>query len=181
MPSSTPVRELEVDRLAVRERDPLRLERRRIDERYGQPIGDVGALSAARARAGRKPPNAAAAAPAAATAEQAFEQVAEIGRVASKAALEAVERRRFAPRTRPPPPPKPPEAERHLRIALLVDLAAVVLGALVLVGQQIVGGRHLAEALGGVWIVLVAVGMKLLGEAAVRLFDLRFARAALHA
>ena len=38
---------------------------------------------------------------------------------------------------------------------------------------------YLAEALGGVGIVLVAVGMKLLGEAAVGLLDLRLARAAL--
>ncbi len=74
------VRKLEVDRLAVRERDPLRLQRRRIDEWNGQPIGDVRALL----RRPRTLPEAAepAAATPPAAAEQTFEQVAEIGRVA---------------------------------------------------------------------------------------------------
>ena len=72
-------------------------------------------------------------------------------------------------------------AERHARIAVLVDLAAVVAGALVLVGQQVIGLGHLGEALGGLGIVLVAVGVQLLGEAAIGLLDLGLARPALDA
>src|SRR5207244_2533167 len=115
------------------------------------------------------------------SAEQPFEQVAEVGRLAA-AEIEALEAagarlrpacsRRIAAETR---------AERHLGIAVLVDLAAVVAGALVLVREQIVGVGDLSEALGRVGIVLVAVGVELLGEAAVRLLDLGVARAALNA
>ena len=101
------------------------------------------------------------------------------------------------PASKPPgkpsnPPPRPARsppaaaaaaetaaAERHLGIAVLVDLAAVVARALVLVGQDVIGLRDLAEALGGLGIVLVAVGVKLLGEAAIGLLDLGLARAAL--
>src|SRR6185503_6686329 len=71
-----------------------------------------------------------------------------------------------------------PPAERHLRVALFVDLAAVVSRALVLVRQQVIGRRHLGEPLGRVGLVLVAVGVKLLGEAAIGLLDLRLASAA---
>ena len=45
--------QLEVDGLAVGQRDPLRLQLGRIDERDGQPIGDVGALLRLPRRAGR--------------------------------------------------------------------------------------------------------------------------------
>jgi hypothetical protein len=55
------------------------------------------------------------------------------------------------------------------------------LRALVLVRQQIIGRRDVGEALRGVGLVLVAVGVELLGEAPVRLLDLRLARAALQA
>src|SRR5688572_6216976 len=72
-------------------------------------------------------------------------------------------------------------AERHARIAILVDLAAVVAGALVLVGKEIVGSGHLGEAFRGLGIVLVAVGVQLLGEATVGLLDLGLACPALHA
>src|SRR5690349_14340794 len=75
--------------------------------------------------------------------------------------------------------PKPAAAERHLGIAVFVDLAAVVARAFVLVGQQVIGLRHLGETLRRLGIVLVAIGVKLLGEAAVRLLDLGFASAPL--
>jgi hypothetical protein len=56
----------------------------------------------------------------------------------------------------------------------------VIAGALVLVGQQVVGVRDLAEALVGFRVVLVAVGVELLGEAAISLLDLGLGRAALY-
>ena len=65
----------------------------RVDERHLQAVGDVGALLR-RARALAKAAEAACRPPArcAGGAEQAFEQVAEIGRVAAaEAALEALE------------------------------------------------------------------------------------------
>ncbi len=80
-----PLRKLEVDGLAIGERDPLRLQRDRIVERNLQPIGDVRAFLRRRAR-WRKPPNGtAAASPRAASGrtEQPFEEVAEVGRIGS--------------------------------------------------------------------------------------------------
>jgi hypothetical protein len=64
------------------------------------------------------------------------------------------------------------------RVALGVDLAAVELGALVLVAEQVVGARRRREFLGRLRIVLVAIGMQLLGELAIGLLDLGLARAA---
>ena len=69
------------------------------------------------------------------------------------------------------------EAEGHFRIALLVDLAPVILGAFVLVRQDVIGAGDLGEALGRLGIVLVLVGVQLLGELAIGLLDLGLARA----
>ena len=71
--------------------------------------------------------------------------------------------------------------EWHFRIAVLVDFAAIVARSFVLVRQQVIGVRHLGEALGRVRIVLVAVGVELLGEASIGLFDFLVARTALNA
>ena len=79
------------------------------------------------------------------------------------------------------PPPAEAAAERHRRVAVGVDLAAVEPRALVLVGEQVVGLGHVREALGGLGVVLVAVGMQLLGELAVGGLDVLLARAALNA
>ena len=174
-------RELEVDGLAVRQRDPLRLQSDRILEWNLESIGDVGALlcrPSALSEAAEWP--ATRAAPRG-TPEQSLEQVAKVGAITAAAEVEVLETgarlrpartRRIAAKA---------AAERHLGIAFLVDLTAIVLGALVLVRQQVVGRGHFPEALGGVRVVFVAVGVKLLGEAAIGLLDLRLARAALQA
>src|ERR1044072_8725367 len=72
-------------------------------------------------------------------------------------------------------------AERHARVAILIDLASVVASPLVLVGQEVISLGDLGEPLGGLGIVLVAVGMQLRGQAAISLLDLGLARSALDA
>src|SRR5258708_22741580 len=72
------------------------------------------------------------------------------------------------------------EAET-LRIAIDVDLAAIETRALVLVGQQVIGARNLAEPLGGLWIVRVAVRVQFLGELAIGGLDVLLAGAARYA
>jgi len=57
-------------------------------------------------------------------------------------------------------------------VALFVDLAGVVLGALVLVADHVVGGADLLEAL---LVPAFGIGVKLLGQAPESLLDVRFA------
>jgi hypothetical protein len=164
--------ELDLDGLAVAERDALLLERRRVLELDRVAIAGVRALGRRRPPAVAEAPEPARPAAASATlrAEQAFEQIGQIGRFTAGfvtagtgiGGFEAAE----------PTAAAAPKAERRLGIALLVDLAAVILRALVLVGQQVVGARDLGEALRGLGIVLVAIRVKLLGELAIGLLDL---------
>ena len=56
-------------------------------------------------------------------------------------------------------------------LAAGVDLAAVVAAALVRVGEDVVGGRDLLEAVGDL-LVRIEVGVQLLGELAVAPLDL---------
>ena len=174
-----PLGKLDVDRLAAAQRDALVLERRRILEADGEAIADIGALGWRRlpARPAEAPERSTAAI--APPAEDAVEQVGEVHLLragaleAAGTAIEAATRPRTGAATA--------EAERHPRIALLVDLTAIILGALVLVGQDIIGARHLGEALGGLGIVLVAVRVELLGELPIGLLDRRLVRAPGHA
>src|SRR5262249_14189417 len=53
---------------------------------------------------------------------------------------------------------------REFRVAVGVDLAAVVRGALVLVGQEIVGSRNLGELLLRLGVGLVLIGVIGLGQ-----------------
>src|SRR5205085_5465876 len=87
--------------------------------------------------AGDRPPPAA---PPGAAAEQPLEQVGEVDFLAPR--LEPAARRPAKPARRPSAGPAAAITERHLRIAVLVDLAAVVPRPLVLVGEQVVGLRH---------------------------------------
>jgi hypothetical protein len=148
-------------------------------ERYWQPVIDVGATGRCRPRPSAEPAEPAArraaGAPGGAT-EQTLEDVAQIAGIA------AAEFEMGGTRARPEPARACTAiAERRLGVAVIVDLAAIILCPLVLVGQQIVRRGDLAEAIRRLGIVLVAVGMKLLGELAVRLLDLGFVRAARHA
>src|SRR3546814_15677349 len=59
-------------------------------------------------------------------------------------------------------------AEGRTRIALLVDFAPVILGALVGVAQQIIGVRDLGKPRRGLGIILVPVRMEFLGQLAIR-------------
>src|SRR5215218_229713 len=139
---------LEVDGLAVAQRYALGLQRHGIGERDLQPVRDVRAFLR-RARPLAEPAEAASALLAATGggAEQAFEQVAKVRRIAAE--VELVETRRRTTGLRAGSAPRvaaEAAAERHLRIAFLVDLAAVVLRAFVLVRQQVVRMRDLREA-----------------------------------
>src|SRR6478752_3321269 len=81
-PVLKPFRKFKVDRFSVRKGDALRLKRHRILERNLEPISDVGALlRGARALSEAAERAAAAAARARCSAEQALEQVAEVGRI----------------------------------------------------------------------------------------------------
>src|SRR5690606_14633423 len=126
------VGQLDVDRLAVGERDPLRLERRGVLERNGKTVGDIRALerpSAALGAEAAEPAASRAAATAPRAAEYAFEDIAEIGPVAAE--FERCAARPRAGIEPPGPAAAPAKTEGAARIALLVDLAAVILRALV--------------------------------------------------
>ena len=68
---------------------------------------------------------------------------------------------------RPPARPRGGGGAIAALVALLVDLAAIVAGALVLVGQDVVGAGQPLEALLGPLVARIDVGMQLLGELAV--------------
>src|SRR3546814_8724716 len=114
--------EFQVDRRPIRQRDALRRLRRGVDERDRQAISDIGAFLRRRAA----PAEAAERPAAAATTEQAFEYVAEVGAVVAEATLRA----RIAAKTAA----SAAIPEGHGGIAVAVDLAAVILRALRLVG-----------------------------------------------
>src|SRR3546814_3352274 len=76
---------------------------------------------------------------AAAPAEQPFENIAEIGTVVAEAAVRA----RVAAKTAA----SAAIAERHGGIAVAVDLAAIILRALRLVGQEVIGLGDVGEFL----------------------------------
>src|SRR5690606_26749240 len=128
------------------------------------------------------PPAAEAAGPGAAraahSAEQPLEDVPEVDVVAHAETLEIVRRRPVARAGVAEAAAAEASAEWHGRIAVGVDLAAVEARALVLVRQQVVGLGHLREALGGLRVVLVAVGMELLGQLAVGGLDVLLGRTA---
>ena len=163
--------ELEVERLAVCERHALRLQRRRLDERHLQAIRGILAL-------GLRAPTEAAGEPAAAAtlraAEQPFEDVAHVGPAGAALIAFAAE----AAAGLRSPAATAAKAERRRGVAVAVDLAAIEPRALVLVVQQVVRVGDRAEPLRRLRIVLVAIGMKLLRELAVRLLDVGFGRVA---
>src|SRR4029077_8168445 len=67
--------------------------------------------------------------------------------------------------------PAAPRKALEARLAIGADLAAIELLALVLVADDLVGRIDLGEALGGLGIILVAVGMMLLGQLAIGALD----------
>src|SRR5262249_53183385 len=152
-----------------------RLQRYRILERHPQTIGDVGTFLRRSSALSETPetPAGTAAAPRRSS-EQAFEKVAEIGIIAAKVEVlepgSAWSRARMGS-ARPSRISAKAGSERHLRIAVLIELAAIILRALVLVRQEIIGVSDLAEALGCIRIILVTIGMKLFGETAIGLLD----------
>ena len=64
------------------------------------------------------------------------------------------------------------------RVAIGINLAAIKLRALVLVGQKIIGARGFREFLCRLGVILVAIGVKLLGKLAIGALDLGFGRRA---
>ncbi len=67
------------------------------------------------------------------------------------------------------------------RIAVGIDVAGVEFGALVLVAEHVIGGGNFLEALLGLGVARMGVGMMLLGEVAEGLFDFGFAGGLGHA
>jgi len=129
-------------------------------------------LTAAAARTAER----ATAAPGGTAAEEALEQVGDIHPflLAAETLEPVVAEAALAAPTESTP------AKGAGRIAIGVDLAPVEPGPLVLVGQEVIGPGHLAEALGCLGVVLVPVGVKLLGELAIGGLDVLLARAASH-
>ena len=76
---------------------------------------------------------------------------------------------------------KSPAAAKAGGVAVHVDLAPVETGALVGVGQQVVGVGDLREAFTRFGIILIAVGVELLGQLAVGGLDVLLAGSAGHA
>ena len=178
-------RQLDVERLAAGQRHTLAGQSRRILEADLEPVVGVGALlrRPLAAEATERPATAATTGAPAQAAENPFEQVgnallvvAELKGLAIGPAEAALRAAAAIVAAR-----APAIAEGHLGIALLVNFAPVVLGAFVLVGQDVIGAGDLAEALGRARVVLVLVRMQLLGELAIGLLDLGLARAARHA
>src|SRR3546814_5072028 len=139
--------QFEVDRRSVAQRDPLRFQRGGIGEGHLQPIGDVGALglgTAIEAEAARK----AAAAALLALAEQPFEDVADIARLAAEIELRAAGAESARARAATPAA----AAAGGRGIAIGVDPAAVAARAPVLVGEEIIGVGPLRKDLGRLWV-----------------------------
>ena len=113
-----------------------------------------------------------------ATAEQAFKYVAKVGALATKTAEAPL---RPAARVAPKAAAATAKTERHCRIALCINFAAIELRALFLVGQQVIGFRDVGEFLRRLRIFLVPVGMQLFCKLAISGFDFRFARVFRHA
>ena len=169
--------QFEVDRLAVGQRDSLRRTRGGIGQADLEPVGDVIALwrcapapthPAARraAHASRTP----------AAAEDALEDIGNVDAFIAAAAAKGI-----APTAAKTAGPKTAAcAKRTGRIALAINFAAIKGRALVLVGEQIIGAGHVAEALGRLGIVLVAIGVELFGELAIGGLDVLLARASCH-
>ena len=104
-------------------------------------------------------------APAAAAAEQVLDHVLEVGCVLERAGAGiAGAARPFGKVT--------VELLAHLRRAAGVDLAAIELAPLLLVGQQLVGGGALLEPLLRLLVAGMQVGMRGLGELAIGAADL---------
>ncbi len=106
-----------------------------------------------------------------APAEQPFEQIAEIDLVRP----EALETGRPGPRAIGAAPavtrPCAHSGEGIGRVAIGIDLAAVILRALGLVREQVIGAGRLGEFLRGLGIVLVAIGVELLRQLAIGTLD----------
>ena len=166
MPVSTPAGSFRSTVLPSLQRDALRRAGGGVDEADAQAIlhGLPLALRLLRALTKAGP----AAAPPAA--EQPLEYVAEAAATAAAAHF-IFETARSPAKAAATPAGAGAIAEGRGRIALIVYLPPVELGALVLVGQQVIGARDVAEALRRFGIILVAVGVQLLGELAIGGFD----------
>ena len=152
--------QLQVDGLAVGQRDPLRTTGGSILKRHGEPVSGVCTLLR-----GRSTP-AEAAATTGASSEQSFENFAEVcapGLGAEPAAATAA------------------KAKGGRRIAVAVDFATVEPRALVAVRQQVISGGDGGKPVGCLGVILVLVGMKFLRELAIGLFDVGVGRTARHA
>ena len=138
-------------------------ENHRREELIQQTVAGFASAHAANKRCARPPARAA---------EQPFENIAEVraARVETAARLAAEAATRTAA--------APAKAEGRGRIAIAVNFPPVEPGALVLVGQQVIGVGNGGKLLRRLGIVLVPVRMKLLGQLAIGGLDVRLAGAA---
>jgi len=177
-PVLDPRGELEVDGLAIGEGNALVAPGGSLGEGHREPVLDIRAAlgRGRRGLATKAAPRTGLLLRVLASAEQTLEQVAKIDFVSAVAAeIAAISRPAAgASAISAAAPVTGPSA--HARkgiggIAVSVDLAPVILRALGLVRQQIIGARHFGEFLRRVGLVLVAIGMQLLGELAIGALD----------
>jgi len=173
--------QFEVDRLAIGQRDALIAPGGGIGEGHGEAVLDIG--PATRRRGWRR----LAAEPAARACtrllarfapEQPFEQVAEINLIGADPAEIRAARPRAIRAAASVAAARAHPGKGVGRIALAIDFAAIKLGALGLVGQQIIGAGDVGKSLRRVGFVLVAIGVQFLGELAIGALDVRFGRGA---
>ena len=165
--------QLEVDSLAVRERDALAGQGRGIGQRDAQPVMHIGPAWL-RARPAPAKASATKASAGTAPAEQPLEEIAEVhpfGAVKTPGTAPAGEVTAALPAAK----------ARVGRVAVCIDLAPVEARAFVCVGEQVVGPRNFGKVLGRLGIVRVPVGMKLFGELAIGGLDVLLARSTGHA
>ena len=174
--------QLQVDGLPIGQGNPLGCPGGRIGQRYAQLVSHVGALGRRSRPSAIAEGTGSAAAKATAPAEQAFEDVAKVdpGVIAAAKAFEPVgAEAALAARAAK----APGAAAKAIAggVAVDIDLAPVEPGALVLVGQEVIGAGHFRKALRGLGIVGIAVRVELLRQLAIGGLDVLLARAARYA
>ena len=163
--------QFEFDGFAIAQRYPLRLQPGSVGERHQMFIGDIGAFGR---RAGLRAGSALWTRAGTAAAKQPVEYVTQIN-PALKIKAAAL------PRPWPAGTERAATAETTAKggtwLAVFVNFAAIILGTFVLVGQQIIGLRHLAETRGSSRVILIFVRMQFLCQLAIGAFDRLFVRA----
>ena len=168
--------QLEVDGLAIGQRDPLRSQFGRIGQGYRQAILNMAAARGLPGATERATATKAATARAAPAAEQPIENAAKVDPF-GPATLKPCEI--LGPKAAPPAAkPATGAAAKAGGVASAVDLAPVELGALGRIRQQVIGLCYLGKALRRARIIGVPIGVQLLRQLAIGGLDVLLARTA---